>query len=151
MREQEEKEGRKQQEKILSVLRTMDSNRLYKNRDEFEKMLMKAFKAAVYKPKAPIKKAILASLSEKDETADICCGTDGAPEPDTSLRDYESVPLKQDIYEYFEQEVKPHVPDAWINVDVRDDKDGQVWQGRVRNQLQSVFLQIRAASPPWKR
>ena len=126
LREHEEQEGREQQETILSVLRTLDGNRLYKNRDEFEKALMKAFKLADFKPKAPIKKAILASLSEKDETADICCGADGAPEPDTSLRDYESVPLKQDIYEYFDSEVKPHVPDAWINEDVRDDKDGQV-------------------------
>ena len=71
-------------------------------------------------------KAILASLSEKDETADICYDADGKPESDTSLRDYESVPLKQNIYDYFDREVLPHVPDAWINEDVRDDKDGQV-------------------------
>jgi type I restriction enzyme M protein len=31
------------------------------------------------------------------------------------LRDTENVPLKEDIYEYFEREVKPHVPDAWID------------------------------------
>lgn len=35
------------------------------------------------------------------------------PKPDSSLRDYEKVPLKDDIDEYFENEVKPHVPDAW--------------------------------------
>jgi len=39
----------------------------------------------------------------------------GKPKPDTQLRDYEKVPLKQDIDEYFEQEVKPHVPDAWMD------------------------------------
>ncbi|GHO72602.1 hypothetical protein KSD_03730 [Ktedonobacter sp. SOSP1-85] len=36
-------------------------------------------------------------------------------EADPELRDSENVPLKEDIEEYFEREVKPHVPDAWIN------------------------------------
>src|SRR5262249_48748104 len=36
-------------------------------------------------------------------------------EPDTDLRDFENVPLKDDINAYFEREVKPHVPDAWID------------------------------------
>ncbi|QKZ12712.1 class I SAM-dependent DNA methyltransferase [Spirosoma sp. KUDC1026] len=36
-------------------------------------------------------------------------------EPDTSLRDAENVPLLDDIQTYFEREVKPHVPDAWID------------------------------------
>ena len=39
----------------------------------------------------------------------------GNPKPDTSLRDYEKIPLKDDIDEYFEREVKPHVPDAWMD------------------------------------
>jgi len=36
------------------------------------------------------------------------------------------VPLLEDVYEYFEREVTPHVPDAWINEDVRDPRDGGV-------------------------
>lgn len=36
-------------------------------------------------------------------------------ESDSELRDYESIPLKQDIEEYFKAEVLPHVSDAWIN------------------------------------
>ncbi len=39
----------------------------------------------------------------------------GDPKPDTSLRDNEDVPLKDDIEEYFKREVLPHVPDAWID------------------------------------
>ncbi|MBN2536060.1 MAG: SAM-dependent DNA methyltransferase [Spirochaetales bacterium] len=49
----------------------------------------------------------------------------GEPKPDTSLRDYENIPfLKKDrngklvpqtIEEYFLTEVKPHLPDAWID------------------------------------
>jgi type I restriction enzyme M protein len=36
-------------------------------------------------------------------------------EPDTDLRDFENVPLKEDIDAYFEREVRPHVPDAWMD------------------------------------
>lgn len=59
-----------------------------------------------------------------DETAQIygAYPTDnaGAPfvlryEPDAELRDYENVPLKDDIEAYFLREVVPHVPDAWID------------------------------------
>ncbi|MCV5767995.1 SAM-dependent DNA methyltransferase, partial [Escherichia coli] len=35
----------------------------------------------------------------------------------SDLRDTESVPLKQSIYQYFLDEVKPHVDEAWINLD----------------------------------
>jgi type I restriction enzyme M protein len=54
-------------------------------------------------------------LSERDETAAICRDSKGNPEPDAELRDTENVPLTEDIYAYFEREVKPHVPDAWID------------------------------------
>jgi type I restriction enzyme M protein len=39
----------------------------------------------------------------------------GTPKPDTSLRDYEKIPLKDDIDEYFQREVLPHLPDAWMD------------------------------------
>jgi type I restriction enzyme M protein len=78
---------------------------------------------------APIRKAILSALSERDETANICVDKDGNPECDPDLRDTENVPLKEDIMAFFEREVKPHVPDAWINTALRDPKDGEV--GRV--------------------
>ena len=39
----------------------------------------------------------------------------GKPKPDTKLRDYEKIPLKQDVDEYFKREVLPHVPDAWMD------------------------------------
>lgn len=60
-------------------------------------------------------KAILAGLSEKDETADICMKNKTDIEPDTDLRDTENVPLKENIHDYFAREVLPHVPDAWID------------------------------------
>jgi type I restriction enzyme M protein len=39
----------------------------------------------------------------------------GKPVPDASLRDTENVPLKEDVRAYFEREVLPHAPDAWID------------------------------------
>lgn len=39
----------------------------------------------------------------------------GKKQPDTSLRDTENVPLKEDIMEYFKREVVPFAPDAWID------------------------------------
>jgi type I restriction enzyme M protein len=43
--------------------------------------------------------------------------------PTPSCADYENVPLKEDIAAYFEREVKPHVPDAWIaGVEIKSGK-----------------------------
>ncbi|QDW65615.1 type I restriction-modification system subunit M [Luteimonas granuli] len=39
----------------------------------------------------------------------------GQPQPDSSLRDTENVPLGEDIQAYFERAVLPHAPDAWID------------------------------------
>lgn len=39
------------------------------------------------------------------------------PKPDSSLRDYERIPLQTDIDAYFAKEVLPHVPDAWMETD----------------------------------
>ena len=39
----------------------------------------------------------------------------GRPMPDSALRDTENVPLAQDLDAYFEREVLPHAPDAWID------------------------------------
>ncbi len=38
-------------------------------------------------------------------------------ETESDLRDTENVPLKENIYAYFLREVKPHVAEAWINLD----------------------------------
>ena len=44
------------------------------------------------------------------------------PKPDTTLRDHERVPLTEDIDAYYQREVKPHVPESWI--DRQKDKVG---------------------------
>lgn len=55
----------------------------------------------------------------RDEAGNIVLGQKGKqkgkPQPDSSLRDTENVPLDEDIQAYFEREVLPHAPDAWID------------------------------------
>lgn len=102
---------------------------LWRNRDAFEKALSKALKADGVKVAAPVKKAMLAALSERDEEADICTEGDGRPEPDSELRDFELVPLKEDWRDYVVREVAPFVPDAWVDESYRDASDRAV--GRV--------------------
>ena len=107
--------GRQEQEQIRAMLTAMDGNKLYKNRDEFEAALYEQAEAMDYKLYANVRKAITNALSEQDETADICTDNKGNPEADSSLRDYENVPLKEKIEDYFAREVLPHAPDAWID------------------------------------
>ncbi|MDA2412455.1 restriction endonuclease subunit M [Bacillus cereus] len=107
--------GKALQAKIMEVLRSLVSDQLFKNRDEFAMLLKNAFKKVNVTIGAPVLKAILVGLSEKDEIADICMKNKTDAEPDSDLRDTENVPLKEDIYEYFKREVTPHVPDAWID------------------------------------
>jgi len=111
----QKEEGEKLQQKILAMLKSMDSSVIYKNREKFEKALKEHCKKHGLSLPAPIQKTILKALSEQDETADICVDKKGNSEPDTALRDNENVPLKEDIGEYFKREVLPHVPDAWID------------------------------------
>ena len=99
---------------------------LFKDRYEFEAVLDSAAKKSGLKLPAPARKAILSVLSERDETAAICRDRNSEPEPDPELRDSESVPLAETVDDFFDREVRPHVPDAWIDTTRRDPKDGEV-------------------------
>jgi len=137
---EEQAEGRELQQDILNALSKLSSQKVYKNQIVFENELTKVFKTEGVKVPAPVFDAVVAALSERDPTADICIDRKGNPKPDPDLRDSESVPLPSQIalplpigYEdkadnaqlvelvrdhcesYFEKEVKPHWPDAWID------------------------------------
>jgi len=122
-REAEENAGHARQEEIKNLLQQLPDT-LYKNRERFWELVRALAEKENVKLSSTIKKAILSALSERDETAEICHDKDGYPEADPELRDTENVPLGEDIHEFFEREVKPHVPEAWINTAIRDKKDG---------------------------
>ena len=135
-------EGRKQQDDIRAVLATLEGNGRYKDREAFEADVTKAAKCTDLKILGPIKKAILTALGERDRNAEICWDSKGRPEPDSELRDTETIPLppgvvlplpmdfgpdkpndrlveafRGDVDVYMAREVLPHVPDAWVDYD----------------------------------
>ena len=52
---------------------------------------------------------------KRNEKGEIQYNKKGNPIPDPELRDYENIPLKENVEEYFKREVLPHLPDAWID------------------------------------
>lgn len=142
----EEAEGRRQQEAILDLLSKIPGG-VFTSRPDFERALKRAAKAADLKLSAPVKKAILTALSERDEAADPSTDGKGNPEPDPQLRDTENVPLGEDVREYFEREVLPHVPDAWINEQVRDQKDGEVGKVGYEVNFNRYFYEYKPPRP----
>ena len=71
---------------------------------------------------------VVVERPQEDENGAIVTGRDGSPKAYANLRDYENIPflrkdpddeggklIPQSIDEYFQREVKPHLPDAWID------------------------------------
>lgn len=108
---QEIEEGEKLQKEIKKALAGIGVTKVFKDRTKF----VDAVDGLGIKLKAPIMKAILEALSERDETAEVCRDQNGHLEADSELRDCENVPLAEDIDEYFKREVLPHAPDAWMD------------------------------------
>jgi type I restriction enzyme M protein len=108
-------EGKRMQKAVLKALRTLESQGIVKNREEFSEQMKAAFKNSGIVVPMPLFKAVMMALAERDETADICTDSKGNPEPDSELRDYENVPLKENIGEYMAREVLPHIPDVWVD------------------------------------
>lgn len=120
----------------------------YNDFNVFEPMLMQAIKALEIQLDAWERKQLIDAITWKNPEAErvikkqhpkakdlkLIYGyfplADGKAlmeyEVDTDLRDYENVSLKEDIEEYFQREVTPHVPDAWIDANKRDEKDKKI-------------------------
>ena len=118
--------------------------------NRFDETLKQAFKATDIKLDTKEKKQFLDAISWKNPEAEpvISKAVKGAENPlygqftykgkvvefvqDGDLRDAENIALNPNvdttdlIESYFKREVQPHVPDAWINADKRDDKDGEI-------------------------
>jgi type I restriction enzyme M protein len=64
-------------------------------------------------------RTITVERPERDAAGKIVKATKGKlkgqPQPDANLRDTENVPLSEDVETYFQREVLPHAPDAWID------------------------------------
>ena len=67
---------------------------------------------------------------------------------DPDLRDTESIPLGEDIGAYMQREVLPHVPDAYVNEEIRDEKDGKVGKVGYEVNFNRYFYVYKPPRPP---
>lgn len=130
---------------IFNCLREHMPQKLFMCRLDADKALTAVLKKAGLRVAIPVKKLILSGLSERHEDAAVCADAAGNPEPDPDLRDYEMVPLVEDWQTFFEREVVPHVPDAWVDEAYRDPRDGKV--GRVGYEINFNRYFYRYAAP----
>lgn len=110
---------------IYKCLETL-SGKIFMDRSEFLQSIEKEFARKNIKSTKKLINTIVSKTGERDKNAKICIDSKGNKEPDKSLKDTERVPLKRDIYEYFKKEVEPFLPDAWIDENICDLKDGKV-------------------------
>ena len=103
---------------VLSICYQMEEKKLYKNIDAFQRDFTDIWRKT-YKTTGDIEPAIIDFISilfsTEDPDADIFRSEKGLPIANPELRDTENVPLKEDIQTYFEREVLPFAPDAWID------------------------------------
>ncbi len=116
------------QEKVKEALQTLDSEKVWIDRDAFIEDVEIALNIMGVDVRNSVYNAIERALGERDPGANILKNSKGEPEHDTELRDRERIPLNENPDEYFEREVQPYVDNAWINDDSRyyDDKDGKL-------------------------
>lgn len=113
--EKEIAEGKIKQEGILNALKNA-STEIFMNRDEFKTHLNELFKTEGVKSLTVAQwKFVFNVFGERNEQADACLDGKGNPEPDSELRDNETVPLTETIEEYMEREVLPYASDAWVD------------------------------------
>jgi type I restriction enzyme M protein len=69
--------------------------------------------------RASERKLFRSVFTQKDpEAAPVLVdGRPGVHEPDPDLRDNENIPLSEEVEDYFEREVRPHLPEAWLDRD----------------------------------
>ena len=109
--------GKEYQEKIIETLRRNVSDITYMNKDTFSNYIISLIPELGDKKQTSLLKGIVLALSEHDDDADTYKNKKGEYEPDGELKDTEIIPYKENIYDYFDREVKPFLPLAWMEVD----------------------------------
>lgn len=112
-------------EMVQGALRAIDQTVVYKSTVDFRKLAIEAlqridaYKVLKSTQRNGVINAVMNSLSEKDETADIVLDKDGNVIPDKSLSTKENVPFTYEggSIAFFTNEIKPFIPDAWVDND----------------------------------
>lgn len=116
-RSQEIEAGKRLQGAIIDTLQGLGAERVFLNRDEFTNVLREGIKERGQKISIDALRKIVAELGVKNPDANIYLDTKGNPEPDPDLRDTEQIPFREDVEAYFQREIIPYAPDAWIDHD----------------------------------
>lgn len=117
--EYKEKPKQPKAKDVIKVLSKMPA-KTYKSFEEFSEDIKEAFTKADYKIDSPKQKTLASILAKKDKNAEPEKDSKGNKIADSELRDYENIPVKDDIDKYFAKEVLPYVPDAWIDDSTRN-------------------------------
>ena len=121
-----------QKDLLTQTIQGMDAQATYRDTDTFRAALHASAAEVADKHKLTGKAAKLSAkslelarkyLGSKDKNAEPTTNEKGEVLSDSELRDAEYVPFHEDIEAYFDREVRPHWPDAWINHEVRDAQD----------------------------
>jgi len=116
-------------EAVLKDLQAIDA--MFVDR---KKAAGRALKPTAFKGK--ILDALRRGFGVRDKNAEIVTDDKGQPLSDSDLRDAEYIPFSfiakhggdvaKGVHAYFDAEVKPHWPDAWVNTSVTDEADEQI-------------------------
>ncbi|WGP13717.1 class I SAM-dependent DNA methyltransferase [Streptomyces sp. SH5] len=101
---------------LVEAFKAMEGPRSWATKSEAWVALKDAAVAAdtTWPTGVPFNKALREAVGVRDPEGEVQM-VKGQKEPDAELRDYENVPLSEDVVEYLKREVCPHVPDAWID------------------------------------
>ncbi|MFJ3435183.1 N-6 DNA methylase [Streptomyces cyaneofuscatus] len=101
---------------LVEAFKAMEGPRSWATKSEAWVALKDAAVAAgtTWPTGAPFSKALREAVGVRDPGGEVQMAK-GQKEPDSELRDYENVPLGEDVEEYLKREVHPHVPEAWID------------------------------------
>ncbi len=156
-------EARRRRRELQGVIRSMLSDMpdtLHKDGNSFRSDLARVAEEAGIKLRVPVVRAIIHALSKRDETAEVFLNRKGKPVADSKLRDHERVPLRArddpvdergvlaSVQEFFDRQVRPYRPDAWINERQVDKKDGYVGTVGYEINFNRYFYRFRPPRAP---
>ena len=99
---------------VLAALASLDPAATYRDQSAFDEAISAIFGRSGLKLGRTLARRIREALSQHDDGAEIYRDAKGRAVPDAAMRDCEDVPLDQEVGTWFDREVSPHAPDAWL-------------------------------------
>jgi len=140
-------------EKTQEALRTL-GDECFTSEARFHQAYLDACAKHGLKQVRPLRDAVAAAMGFKHSDPEIQQWAENAASDkslivaDPELRDTENIPLSESIDAYMKREVLPHVPDAWVNETIRDEKDGKVGKVGYEINFNRYFYVYKPPRPP---